>query len=359
MNLIRLGLIANIIQGGKLKLSGKHFVEDGFPAYGAGGINGYLGEYEFDQDGVILSANGARCGKCFYAQGKWASLANTQIILPDIAKANPKFLWYQLNDERKWRRAGTAQPFIKPSDVKNKEIFLPDIKEQNRIVGALDAVDALRQKRKQSLQLLDAFLRATFLDMFGDPEKNDKGWEIQEFDYFAIIDTKMTVDFKKYSEYPHIGIANIEKDTGILSGYQLVKAENLISGKYVFTPEHIIYSKIRPNLNKVALPDFHGLSSADSYPILVKKGRANRIFFAFLLRSSFFIDFILKHSKRTNIPKANKEQIRKFRGIAPPIDLQNKFSQIYEQAEQTKQKMQASLAELDNQFNALTQRYFG
>ena len=46
--------------------------------------------------------------------------------------------------------------------------------------------------------------------------------------------------------------------------------DGVISGKYLFTDKHIIYSKIRPNLNKVALPDFDGLCSADAYPILPK-----------------------------------------------------------------------------------------
>lgn len=310
---------------------------------------------------VLIALTGATTGLSALLEFEACGNQSVTGILPSD-KHNSNYLLFFLEYIRdkiiddSW---GGAQKHISQAYVKNIEVPLPALSQQNAIAKDLEIADDLRQKRKEQLALLDDYLKSVFLGMFGDPEINDKGWEIQEFDYFAIIDTKMTTDFKKYSEYPHIGISNIEKGTGILFDYKLVKEENLISGKYIFTPEHIIYSKIRPNLNKVALPDFHGLSSADSYPILVKKGHANRIFFTFLLRSSFFIDFILKHSKRTNIPKANKEQIRAFRGIAPPIDLQNKFSQIYEQVEQTKQKMRASLDEMDNHFNALMQRYFG
>jgi type I restriction enzyme S subunit len=93
-------------------------------------MNGFLPDYEFDEPAVVLSAIGARCGKCFFAEGKWASLANTQVIFPDPARADAKFLWYQLNDERRWHRSGTGQPFIKPADVKAQRVVLPPLPEQ-------------------------------------------------------------------------------------------------------------------------------------------------------------------------------------------------------------------------------------
>lgn len=160
--------------------------------------------------------------------------------------------------------------------------------------------------------------------MFGDIESNTKQWEIKTFSEFAIIDTNMTNDFEKYADYPHIGIDSIEKNTGILSGYRTIKEDGVISGKYLFTPNHIIYSKIRPNLNKVALPDFYGLCSADAYPILAKEN-CNRIFLAILMRSNFFLKYVLSRCNRANQPKVNKEQVQAFRTPLPPIELQKKF----------------------------------
>lgn len=58
----RLANTAETMQGGRLKLSGKHFVDDGFPAHGAGGINGRLDVAEFEKPGIVLSAIEARCG---------------------------------------------------------------------------------------------------------------------------------------------------------------------------------------------------------------------------------------------------------------------------------------------------------
>ena len=159
----------DISAGGRKKWTGKDFVDHGFPAYGAGGLNGQLPNYEFDQSAIVLSSIGARCGKCFFAEGKWASLANTQLIFPDLNKADPRFLWYQLNDENRWPRSGTAQPFIKPSHIKAHHVYLPSLEEQRRIAAVLDAADELRAKRRQALAKLDTLTQAIFIDMFGDP----------------------------------------------------------------------------------------------------------------------------------------------------------------------------------------------
>lgn len=156
------------------------------------------------------------------------------------------------------------------------------------------------------------------------------------FDEFASIDANMTTDYEKYANYPHIGIDSIEKDTGVLSGYRTVKEDNVISGKYIFTKDHIIYSKIRPNLNKVALPDFNGLCSADAYPILPKAGKTNRIYLAVLLRSEFFLSYILGFSARSNMPKVNRQQITGFKAPLPPLALQNQFAEFYQQSDKSK-----------------------
>jgi len=128
-------------------------------------------------------------------------------------------------------------------------------------------------------------------------------------------------DFDGYEDYPHIGIDSIEKDTGRIFGYRTISEDGVISGKYLFTPKHIIYSKIRPNLNKVALPDFIGLCSADAYPILVKDTVCTREYFGYTLRSRIFLDYILAFSSRTNLPKVNKSQVEGFKLPLPPIEL--------------------------------------
>ena len=146
----------------------------------------------------------------------------------------------------------------------------------------------------------------------------------------------MTTDYEKYADYPHIGIDSIEKDTGRLHGYRTVKQDNVISGKYLFGPQHIIYSKIRPNLNKVALPDFDGLCSADAYPLLPNSENCDRVFLAVVLRSEFFLDYITGLSTRTNMPKVNRKQIAGFKMPLPPLSLQEQFAAFVRQSDKSK-----------------------
>ena len=186
-------------------------------------------------------------------------------------------------------------------------------------------------------------MQSQFIEMFGDFQTNPKGWPLASFDQFATIDAVMTTEYDKYADYPHIGIDSIEKDSGVLRGYRTVKEDNVISGKYIFTPKHIIYSKIRPNLNKVALPEFDGLCSADAYPILVNENVCDRMFLAAVLRSNYFLEYILGFSARSQMPKVNRKQISGFTMPLPPLDMQQEFATIMRQSDKSKFNVQIAI----------------
>ena len=202
-------------------------------------------------------------------------------------------------------------------------------------------------------------VKARFIEIFGDIRTNSKGWKIVGFKECADIDTNMIHDFKGYENYPHIGIDSIEKETGKLIGYRTIAEDGVISGKYLFTSAHIIYSKIRPNLNKVAMPDFEGLCSADAYPILVKKDVCNREYFGYILRSKYFLDYVLAFSNRTNLPKVNKNQVEGFTLPLPPIEFQNQFADFVHKVNKSKVAVQKALDETKLLFDSLMQKYFG
>ncbi len=236
----RLADVCEVVQGGRHGLTGNDFVTDGYPAFGAGGVNGKLPSFEFDRSAVILSAIGARCGKCFYAQDKWSSLANTQVILPKPEIADARFLWFQLNDEKLWPRSGTAQPFIKPSDVKSKHIYLPLLSEQRRIAAVLDQADGLRGKRWAALAKLDELARAIFVAMFGNPSIGTSKWPLMDFaatchnEDAKRIPVKLADRENRIGQYPYYGASGVidSVDNFIFEGPRLLVAEdgaNLLS----------------------------------------------------------------------------------------------------------------------------------
>lgn len=333
--------------------------DTGYPVYGANGKIGFYDKYTHEFPTVLITCRGATCGSINISDPK--SYVNGNAMALDNLSENYslKYLYYILIARGlKDVVSGSAQPQITGENLSKVKIPNPLFQTQQKIAAILDKANELRQYNKQLIEKYDALTQSLFLDMFGDIKSNSKKWDLKPFDYFAKFDTKMTSDFEKYANKPHIGIANIEKETGKLVDYKLISEENLSSGKYIFDESHIIYSKIRPKLNKVALPNFSGLCSADSYPLKVIKENANRIFFAYVLRSDSFVDFILTHSTRTNIPKANKEQMKKYIGIAPPINLQNQFAERVQIIEAQKQQAQEALAKSELLFQGLLQQSF-
>ncbi len=320
-----------------------------------------IDSYSYDCECVLVAGNGDLNVK--YYSGKFDAYQRTYIIESmDKTFLDVQYLYFFMDKYLETLRSqsiGGVIKYIKLGNLTEADIFIPSIERQRKIVQILRKSRELIFLRKQQLAKLDELVKARFVEMFGDFKSNSKGWSIVKFDEFAQIDGNMTTDYKKYADYPHIGIDSIEKGTGALKGYRTVKEDGVVSGKYIFTPQHIIYSKIRPNLNKVALPDFEGLCSADAYPILPNPKNCNRIFLALAMRSDYFLDYILQFSARTNLPKVNRKEIAGFSMPLPPLSLQNDFSTFVERVDQQKQTVQQSLEKLELMKKVLMQEYFG
>ena len=273
----------------------------------------------------------------------------------------PEYIFY-LFKYKNWEECSNKAVMgktLNKATLSEIEVEICSIEKQRQIVNILDKIMSAVDGRKQELQLLDELIKARFVEMFGDLKTNSKMWQIVGFNECAVIDTNMIHNFQGYEDYPHIGIDSIEKETGKLIGYRTISEDGVVSGKYLFTPQHIIYSKIRPNLNKVALPDFDGLCSADAYPILVKKEICNREYMGYTLRNKYFLDYILAFSSRTNLPKVNKKQVEGFKLPLPPMGLQNQFADFVHQVNKSKVAVQKALDETQILFDSLMQKYFG
>ena len=340
------------VQTSEYRETGAHIIVD----QGQEQIAGYTDREEgiFTAVPAIIFGDHTRIIK-YVDQPFFLGADGVKVLRCKKAHANYRYLYYALRHARipdtgynrhyKW--------------LKEIDIEYPDASRQEEIVTILDGVCNIIAERQRQLRILDQLIKARFVEMFGDFKTNPKGWPIVGFEEIATIDGNMTTDYERYADYPHIGIDSIEKDTGILRGYRTVAEDGVISGKYVFTPEHIIYSKIRPNLNKVALPDFVGLCSADAYPILPIPGKCNRVFLAYNMRSTFFLDYILQFCNRTNLPKVNRKEVSGFRTPLPPLALQNEFATFVSQVDKSKLSIKASLDQLETLKQSLMQRYFG
>lgn len=330
-----------------------------YPVYGAAGLLGNIDSYHQDKPYVAVVKDGAGVGRVTLHPGYSSVIGTLQYLLP---KENvlPEYLYYvtkHMHLEKYY--TGATIPHIYFKDYKNEKFNLDAIEKQQRIVDILKEIENIIESRQQELQKLDDLIRARFVEMFGDLKSNSKGWPIVGFNECAEIDTNMIHDFEGYEDYPHIGIDSIEKETGRLNGYRTVAEDGVISGKYLFTEKHIIYSKIRPNLNKVAMPNFIGVCSADAYPILVKDNTCVKEYLGYIMRSKYFLDYILAFSNRTNLPKVNKKQVEGFSLPLPPLSLQQTFADFVAQIDKSKATVQKALDETQLLFDSLMQQYFG
>lgn len=225
-------------------------------------------------------------------------------VLEPKAELDKKFLFYYLSSLN-IESAGYSRHF---KFLKENVVPVPPLPEQKRIAAILDKADAIRRKRQQAIQLADDFLRAVFLDMFGDVIEGAEN--VVRFSDVAVLDAPMVdprVD--EYIDLIHIGPDRIEKKIGKLLPALTAREEGLISKKFLFDDRYVLYSKIRPYLRKCAMAEGVGLCSADMYPVRPVEGVATKEFLWMLLLSDFFTAYTESLPARANIPKLNREEL--------------------------------------------------
>ena len=160
--------------------------------------------------------------------------------------------------------------------------------------------------------------------------KNAEAWEQRKWIETVDISTDM-VDPKNgvYDEMLHVAPGNIEPFTGQLyDNIKLVKEENLISGKFRFNVGDIIYGKINPQLGKYVFARFEGITSADAY-VLNAKNDLNQKFLFSLLQTKDFYDYSVSVSRRSGMPKINRNELNAYSYFAPSIDEQCKMGELF------------------------------
>ena len=133
------------------------FVSNGYLAYSASGPDGMLDHFDFEREGIILSAIGADCGKTWFATGKWSCIKNTIRFWSVSEKLDNRFLYFATREKDFWPRRGGAQPFIPQGEARNCSIPLPPLSLQFSFVEIAEQAD----KSKFS------GLKSQFIEMFG------------------------------------------------------------------------------------------------------------------------------------------------------------------------------------------------
>jgi type I restriction enzyme M protein len=152
-DIVKLSDVAHI-DWGNTDLTKTIYKENGqYDVYSASGLDGKTDFYEQEGNAIILSAIGARCGKCFFTKEKWTAIKNT-IIIKNKENILLKYLFQYVNNENYWEKSGTAQPFITLSTANEQKIPLPPLDIQHKIVSEIDFLEKKEVNAKEKINLL-------------------------------------------------------------------------------------------------------------------------------------------------------------------------------------------------------------
>ncbi|MCM0083934.1 restriction endonuclease subunit S [Geomonas sp. Red32] len=320
---------------------------------------------------IVFARTGATTGKSYLIKEcpEDTVFASYLIRVRLDQKADPCYVSHFFQTEDYWNQItkgarGAAQPGVNASTLKTLEIPLPPIKEQKRIAAILDAADALRTKRRESLAQLDTLLRSTFLDMFGDPVIHSKPQNVHSF--FEVT-SRITYGFTCPMEH-------------VREGIPIITAKNVRQGEIDFENCHFATPTQFEQLTDKCKPEPGDLLITKDGAIrgrcaLVKTKLPFCISQAVALvrpdRSSVVPEYlwgyivnyriqrkIMEMDKGAAMPHLQITELGKFPIKLPPLALQRRFAAVVESVEQQKNWLRAHLAELDTLFASLQHRAF-
>lgn len=332
-----------------------------------------IATFSFDCECVLIAGNGDLNVK--YHNGKFDAYQRTYVIESlDKNALDVRYLYHFLEQYVVYLRhlsIGGVIKYIKLEYLTEAEIPLPPLAEQKRIAAILDEADALRRKRRAALTKLDALLQSVFLDMFGDPVTNSKGWNVGSIEIVADdksdircgpFGTQLKVDELVDSGIPLLGIENVhsgrfnpnstkfltEAKAKQLSMFDVKPGDVLITrmgtiGRACVVPQGFMDARIsyhlfrvRPNPQK-CLPDFLA---------------------ATISRSGTFQAQLKQMAHGAIMAGLNTNDLKNVKFLLPPVQKQNEYVTTTQAVDAQLQQSIKSLRSLDALFSSLQNQAF-
>ena len=291
---------------------------------------------------------------------------------PDV---HSDFLYYWLKANRDAiaeRGNGATFKEISGKVMAGIEIPLPPLPEQKRIAKILDAADALRAKRRESLAQLDALLQSTFLEMFGDPVENPKGWAVKSLGEIAARKPNNGI-FRKNPEYldnsqsglPVVWVGELFRGNEIdVSSSRRLDVGEKDREKYGLEFGDILFCRSSLKLDGIAFNNLYlgetreALFECHLIRLSPNQELVNPRFLNMLLRTSPLRAALKSKAKTATMTTIDQKALMSVEVIVPPIDTQKQFSQILDSAEAHRSRLHSQVEELSCLFNSLQARAF-
>ncbi len=342
-------------------------VDGNYPIYGASGLIGNADFYHQEHSYVAVVKDGAGIGRTVLLPGKSSVIGTLQYLQP---KNNvvPEYLYYvvcHMHLEKYF--SGATIPHIYFRDYKNEEFNLDSLERQKEIVLILNHVTGIITKRKRQLEELDTLVKARFVEMFGDPVLNTKGWPIHRLSEYIEFLTSGSRGWAKYftddGEY-FITIKNV-KDCRIA-------LENI---QYITPPDNAEAKRTKVQIDDllISITADLGRTGVVSKDIAEHGAYINQHLTCIRLNQRELLPLYAAYymeseagkrqfaSKNQSAVKAglNFNAINSLRVMVPPIERQKAFAEFIEQIDKSKVVVQKALDEAQLLFDSLMQQYFG
>ncbi len=302
-------------------------------------------------------------------------IATTELVplrpLPD--ELNREYLCFYLRSPQfvSWASAqvdGAKMPRMKMKSFWAHEMPVPPIDDQKRIAHLLGKVEGLISQRKQQLQQLDDLLKSVFLEMFGDPVRNEKGWALESLETL-IEDGPSNGLYKPQSSYGE-GTSIIRIDSFYdgyvqnLNNLKKVQISSLEYARYRIEKDDILVNRVNSieYLGKIGVvpnADEPMVFESNMMRFRLNKHAILPIFLMFVWRLPFLKAQINRCAKRAvNQASINQKDVMSFVVPLPPLLLQKRFSAIVESADGLRRQFESSLGDLEILYDALSEKAF-
>lgn len=251
-------------------------------------------------------------------------------------------------------KKGSTNFFLNWSDFEEFKFELPSVDIQEQQCEAVWSIFETLESYKKMKFMNNEMIQAKLLELFGDPVKNTKGLPTKPLE--KCVSFKTPKDIPERDEYWNLNLDMVESDSGKIIQKVFVKKEELGTSVYYFNENYVLYSKLRPYLNKVAMPDEDGFATTELVPMLPEKF-INKTYLACVLRSKEFVNWINGISSGTKMPRAPMNDVKKFNLIVPKIEEQNEYEVFVNKIEESNLHLDDAIRTTTDLFNGLLNKY--
>ncbi|WP_312033620.1 restriction endonuclease subunit S [Escherichia coli] len=309
-----------------------------------------------EKDSILIAMYGATVGRLAILGINAATNQAICNIRPDTTIADMKYLYYFLKSKFSYfveNAVGGAQPNISQGLIKSLEVPLPSLDEQKRIADILDKAAGVCQKREQAIKLADDFLRATFLEIFGDPVKNPKGWKKNKIKK-GVLDitsgwsaTGENIPCKS-DEFGVLKISSVTSGIFKPEENKMVDSETILASKKLIFPKKgdLLFSRANTRELVAAIcmvhQDYDNLFLPDKlWSIKLDHDLLLPEFFLVLIQNEKIRDLLTKQATGTSGSMLNisKNKFEETEIIFPEINVQKYFLQYFQKDNKFERKV--------------------